>query len=249
MSTLDLVHPDDAVTAMERLGSMIEHGPRRDPMRVRARHRTGAWYPVEAVAADLTADASVGGILVTMRDVSGRIEREREHDRLARLVQATTDFVVVVDGQGWHHLGQRRRRRVPVPAFPEDRSGFRFLHLMSEATQAHFVHEVVPTLEREGVWAGEIELIVGDEVVPTSTVLLAERDGGALTEISAISRDIRDRRAFEQELEHRATHDHLTGLPNRMLLIDRLRVAIARSQRAHRRASPSCSAISIGSRW
>ena len=40
--------------------------------------------------------------------------------------------------------------------------------------------------------------------------------------------DVTDRRRAESELTHQATHDPLTGLPNRVLLEDRLQQACAR---------------------
>jgi diguanylate cyclase (GGDEF)-like protein/PAS domain S-box-containing protein len=43
--------------------------------------------------------------------------------------------------------------------------------------------------------------------------------------------DITDRRAQEEELQRRATHDPLTGLPNRLLLADRLETALERLRR------------------
>jgi diguanylate cyclase (GGDEF)-like protein/PAS domain S-box-containing protein len=47
----------------------------------------------------------------------------------------------------------------------------------------------------------------------------------------AVSRDVTQRRQFEQKLADMATHDSLTGLPNRSLLSDRMTMALALSRR------------------
>ena len=47
--------------------------------------------------------------------------------------------------------------------------------------------------------------------------------------------DITDRKRAEEQLLHDAFHDALTGLPNRALFMDHLKLAIARSQRNERR--------------
>ena len=44
-------------------------------------------------------------------------------------------------------------------------------------------------------------------------------------------RDITERKALEAQLTHQATHDPLTGLPNRTLLLDRLGQILARARR------------------
>ena len=49
--------------------------------------------------------------------------------------------------------------------------------------------------------------------------------------------DISDHKAFELRLAHQATHDPLTGLPNRTLLLDRLEGALARALRHNRRVA------------
>jgi Amt family ammonium transporter len=51
----------------------------------------------------------------------------------------------------------------------------------------------------------------------------------------AIVKDITDRKNLERELENRALHDYLTGLPNRALFTDRLEHALLRASRAGRR--------------
>jgi len=49
--------------------------------------------------------------------------------------------------------------------------------------------------------------------------------------ILASCRDITERKAMEDALSHRASHDGLTGLPNRQLFEERLKQAISRSDR------------------
>lgn len=49
--------------------------------------------------------------------------------------------------------------------------------------------------------------------------------------IAGIGRDITERKQMEQQLAFMATHDSLTGLPNRMLLTDRLTLSVAHAKR------------------
>src|SRR5437588_769877 len=56
-------------------------------------------------------------------------------------------------------------------------------------------------------------------------------DDGHVAGAVAVFRDITERKAFEERLAHHAFHDHLTGLPNRRVFLDRLEQALRRSQR------------------
>ena len=61
------------------------------------------------------------------------------------------------------------------------------------------------------------------------------RDGaGALGSVLTTSLDITDRKRAEQHLQHVASHDGLTDLPNRLLLRERLEHRLARSSRSAR---------------
>jgi diguanylate cyclase (GGDEF)-like protein len=53
-------------------------------------------------------------------------------------------------------------------------------------------------------------------------------------ELLVIGRDISEQLATEERLRHMATHDALTGLPNRSLLSDRIHMAIAQARRTAR---------------
>ncbi len=56
-------------------------------------------------------------------------------------------------------------------------------------------------------------------------------DAGNVLSILSLGQDVTARVLAEERLQHLATHDALTGLPNRVLLLDRLRQAIARARR------------------
>ncbi|HEX6023374.1 MAG TPA: EAL domain-containing protein [Solirubrobacter sp.] len=63
-------------------------------------------------------------------------------------------------------------------------------------------------------------------------------DRGRATRVVGSITDITDRREAERRLQHDALHDALTGLPNRVLFLDRLDRSIRRAQRLH----PECCA-------
>ncbi len=83
---------------------------------------------------------------------------------------------------------------------------------------------------RRGV---EIEAIRRDGsrfpiVIATSAINVE----GSEPMISGLVRDLSDQKHFEDQLSHQATHDSLTGLPNRVMLADRLEQALARVRRS-----------------
>ncbi len=69
--------------------------------------------------------------------------------------------------------------------------------------------------------------------VDVSIALAVFQEDGQEPGLIASFRDIRGRRQSEARLQHYALHDVLTGLPNRALFLDRLKLAMAR--RARRR--------------
>jgi PAS domain S-box-containing protein len=67
-------------------------------------------------------------------------------------------------------------------------------------------------------------------VLESTASAIPARDGG-IGGLVIVNRDITERKQAEALLEHRAFHDELTNLPNRLLLLDRLQRVIAVSVR------------------
>ena len=87
-----------------------------------------------------------------------------------------------------------------------------------------------------GEWRGEIAQRRKD-----GSILLAEarwtlvrNDEGQAQSVFAINTDITQRKMAENKIQHLAFYDSLTGLPNRQLLLDRLRQALSARARKHR---------------
>ncbi|HSN20323.1 MAG TPA: PAS domain-containing protein [Usitatibacter sp.] len=62
-------------------------------------------------------------------------------------------------------------------------------------------------------------------------------DAGRLVSILSLAQDVSSRIQAEERLQYMATHDGLTGLPNSVLLNDRLDAALVRARRSHARVA------------
>jgi diguanylate cyclase (GGDEF)-like protein/PAS domain S-box-containing protein len=101
-------------------------------------------------------------------------------------------------------------------------------------------HELIPDLTNRAVHGDKTVHLPPDSVlvsrdgretpVEDSTAPIHDREGNA-TGAVIVFRDITAALAAVQEMEHSAHHDFLTGLPNRMLLDDRIKQAISAAPR------------------
>jgi diguanylate cyclase (GGDEF)-like protein/PAS domain S-box-containing protein len=108
--------------------------------------------------------------------------------------------------------------------------------LKSGRHNAEFYREMWDTLLRTGKWQGEIwDRRKNGEIYPKWLSISAVKgDDGVVTHYVGSHIDITERKASEERIQHLAFYDHLTDLPNRLLLIDRLKQALASSTRSSR---------------
>ena len=164
---------------------------------------------------------------------------EESRTRLADILEATSDFVAIFDpdlritylnASGRRLLGLAEMASVANTSLNNYLSDWSLKKLRDEAWKA---------VSEKGIWEGETALLgkTGKEI-PVSQVVIGHRDSNNnLRFLSTIARDIRDRKAFEEQIRYLANYDGLTDLPNRTLLRDRILQAIVYARRNNRNIS------------
>ncbi|MBF0283781.1 MAG: EAL domain-containing protein [Magnetococcales bacterium] len=109
--------------------------------------------------------------------------------------------------------------------------------LRSDRHEPAFYAEMWKTLARDGFWQGEIwNRRKSGEAFPEHLTITSVRDEqGRPTHYIALFHDLSDLRRSEEALHLKTFYDALTGLPNRELFRDRLRMALRQARRTKRR--------------
>lgn len=142
------------------------------------------------------------------------------------------DAVVVTDSQGvitdWN-----KGSEILYGYSKEEAIGqyVNMLHVPEDSDK--ITSEVIGAVEKFGKWSGESRMLhkSGDiGWVESMCVPIFDSDNQMIGALG-VNRDITDRVKETERLEHLAHYDHLTNVPNRSLLLDRVEHLIAQSKR------------------
>jgi len=178
-------------------------------------------------------DGTDGRWFSAMADVTEEVEARAASERLTALLEAATDVVAVFQPDGsLLHLNRVGCQYLGIGG-DDDLPGRNVFELFDQQSRDRLRREAMPTVQAEGGWHGEATIVGPGVSTPTSLVLLAHaaKDGDEVEYCSAIARDVTELKDVQHALAREATHDGLTELPNRTLLMDRLDHAVLRANR------------------
>jgi diguanylate cyclase (GGDEF)-like protein/PAS domain S-box-containing protein len=249
-----IIHPQDldAYTLFQRY---VLTSTATEPLDFRICHAEGSERWLELVCHPIVNESGTFlGIRGSIRDISKRklaeqrlseLDAERllaeEELRngeatLRSITSSTRDAIVMIDERGkisfWNEAAEQMfgwknadavGNDIHLLLIPESYRGA-FLEGMKHFTVTGAGPAIGTILDLPALCRDSTELPVE---VSLSAVKLKGRWHGV-----GIIRDVTERKRIEAEIEHMAYHDSLTGLPNRLLLNDRLNQAIAHAGRS-----------------
>jgi diguanylate cyclase (GGDEF)-like protein/PAS domain S-box-containing protein len=235
MTWRDITHDDDAAVELGHIKSLLAGVTSSYSIRKRCLRRDRSEVEMQVhvtMARSSVTDATF--FIVQLLDLPRAIAEEesrRQREKIRLLVENVSDAFIGMDQDGtiteWNHQAERilqwsadeaiGRQMTPMLVPPR----FREQH---EAGLQRFLRTGVPTIINKPV---EVPLLRKD-----GSEIHAEMTIGAARHLdryyfATFVRDISERKDMERQLQRQASHDHLTGLPNRFEFMRRLEQHIA----------------------
>lgn len=199
------------------------------------------------IEADCEAPGEVGELATHFNGFMGRIreyrdslqneilERTRAEDQLqlfAMVYEHAIEGISITDGEG--NIIAVNPAFTTITGYEADEVlGKNPRILKSDRHEPDFYRDMWASLKETGSWHGEIWNCRknGEHFPEILSITSLDNDEPSKPSYIAVFHDISDIKRKEQEIHHQANHDALTGLPNRVLMQDRLEVAVSHAER------------------
>jgi PAS domain S-box-containing protein len=147
-------------------------------------------------------EETVQTVLAQLSYVIGARLAEEERDRLAAILENTTDLVSVSDVSGViRYINPAGRLMLGIP-LEEDVKGASITDWHPQEVAEELIAKALPVALSEGSWRGETTLLTRDgRETPISQVILAHSDSDGVRFFSTVGRDISSQKALEESQE------------------------------------------------
>lgn len=166
------------------------------------------------------------------RDVTERKNNEKQLQLLASVFENTIESIMIVSSDG--KIQKVNQAFLDSTGYSEEEIvDFSSLEIQPFNENRRYLLKVAAEVRKNDRWNGEIWCRrKSGEIFPQwMSVSVLKDDNGNVMNYIVLMHDITSLKKSEEELRYQATHDMLTGLPNRQLFEDRLKRAVAHHER------------------
>ena len=234
---LDLIHPEDRELFLSKWHAFLMKAEQSERFECsyRLQHKQGHWLWYKDLGKVVSRDATGSPDRVT-GSYTNITESKADEERALNFGDAfkhTQDWVVIID----EHF-----QRVTVNQSLAEEFGWKNVEFdyypglfgLSAERSAYYT-ELLPTLINKGHHSGEelIQTPIGREYHVVMNISVSQNSVNNSYHYIFVMTDISAQKKAEQELRQLANYDHLTGLPNRSLLLERIKHGIEQSRRTN----------------
>lgn len=189
---------------------------------------------VETTKVRLTTPAGeVLGVLGIAHNITERVEHAEQLKLAASVFSSAIEGIMITNPHGI--ILDVNESFTRITGYTKQQAVGQNAGLLNSGRQSRsFYRHLWRDLLQKGQWAGEIwNRRANGEIYAELLHISSTRDEqGQISHFVAVFSDISTLKAQQQQLELIAHFDPLTGLPNRVLLVDRLRQALQQSRRS-----------------
>ncbi|MCW3147844.1 EAL domain-containing protein [Stutzerimonas stutzeri] len=177
-------------------------------------------------------DTEKRAVVWLSRDVTDRVNAELEQ-RIAAIAFESQQGMLITDAD--NRIIRVNKAFTEISGYSAEEAVGQTTSLLTSGKHGpDFYRAMWASIAATGTWSGEIwNRRKSGEVFPEWLTISSVRNAkGTISHYVAAFTDITDRKVAEERIHHLAFYDPLTSLPNRRLLLDRLRQAMASSTRS-----------------
>ncbi|WP_286264030.1 EAL domain-containing protein [Thalassotalea atypica] len=232
---LSLIHPEDRNNFLTKWQLFMVNGDQEQSFecsyRLRASNGEWLWYKDLGKIVAFNEDGlpqRVTGSYTNITESKANMERAQYY---GAAFEQTKDWVIIID----EHFSKIRVNKSMAQVFgwQQEELSFKRNILGLSQERVSFYTRLFPKIRAKGHWRGE-ELITtpsGEQYHVIINISLSQGDHLESSHFICVLTDITAQKFAENELRYMANYDHLTGLPNRTLLLDRISHAMEYSSR------------------
>jgi len=235
---LELIHPDDKDNFIANWRLFVENNDLDETFSCtyRLKHAEGhwLWYKDLGKIVTLDSDNKPSRITGSYTNITETRAEEVRSQYYGEAFKQTNDWVLIINYDFSQVTANQSLRN--VFKLPSENFNFDSNFMGLNESRWKFFRYLFPSLSEGEHWRGE-ELVVTDEGEEFHVVVNINVGRNQTTNqlhYVCVFTDISAQKSAEKELRYLANYDHLTDLPNRSLLLERIKHAMESSQRQNK---------------